>query len=267
VNKTKLWFGLLILLLISIWAITPFWFGRIDFIKVNPMIYNYTEHHSCHITITEPTVILRMDDVRVYSTPVESLIDEVLDNNISIVLGVIPRDLEQDKQIVSYLNKIKKDPRVEIAQHGDNHDRSDFFISEENLIKGNTKIQELIGVVPISYIPPFNEIDQKSLGYIEQHFKVISMKNGVIKEGRIAEISETIGSFYYGNNSDVSNGKVFLDCADSLSKYNLCVVTIHPQEWGLTKLENFEDFRDLLFKLKQLNTTFSTFNKVVYCEE
>ena len=265
-NKTKIWFGLMIVFLITLWAITPFWFGKISIMEITPIIYNSTKHHSCVITIAEPTIILRMDDVRVYSSPAEKLISEILKQNLSIVLGVIPRDLEKDKTIIDYLKKIKINKNIEIAQHGFYHNETDINITEDNLIEGNIKIQKIIGIQPISYIPPFNKISDPSKLKLEKHFKVISAKNS-LKEGKIAEIGQTIGTYDYSKNIDISNDDVIKECKKYLEFTNICVVVLHPQEWGENKLENFEDFQDLLYKLKQLNTTFSTFNKVVFCEE
>ena len=269
-NKTKFWFGFLILFFISLFLITPFWFERINLFSVTPIIYNSTEHHSCHITITEPTIILRMDDVKAHSELTKQLVDETLSRNISITLGVIPRDLEKDNVIIEYLRQIKTNPYVEIAQHGTYHNETDKNVTEENLLKGNIKIQKILGIQPVTYIPPFNEISPNSKDIISSHFKIISKGDGILKEGeKIAEIGQTISTYDYSKNETISTETIVNKCKESLEKTNLCVITTHPQEY-FTKIEDpktFDDFKKLLDELQKLNTNFSNFKNLVYCSD
>ena len=103
-EKTKIWFGFLIIFFIFIFVITPIWFDAVFKENIEPIIYNYSESQSCHITITEPTIFLRMDDVRAYSVPSIYLINEILEENLSVTLGVIPKDIDKDFKLLKYNN-------------------------------------------------------------------------------------------------------------------------------------------------------------------
>ena len=263
-NKTKFWFGCLIIFFIIVYLLTPIWFNSLIKKNITPIVYNSTESYSCHITITEPTIVLRMDDVRAYSIPTPFLVNEILRENLSVTLGVIPKDIDKDLKIKKYLMSIRENPKIEIAQHGVYHAESDIHIKEKDVIVGNEKIQRILGVQPITYIPPFNKINQSSKIFIEKHFKILSAKE-VLKEGKIAEIGKTIGTYDYLKSVDISNEEVYYKCKNSLENTNICVVALHPQEWGKEKLENFDDFKDLLTKLQSLNARFSTFKELVNC--
>src|SRR3989344_6997427 len=122
-----------------------------------------------------------MDDVRAYSVPSPVIIDETLKENISITLGIIPNDLEKDRSIVNYLNKIKSNPRIEIAQHGLYHSPVDSSLSEDELLQGYGIIEKEIGVKPVTYIPPYNNVSASTLRFIKKYFKVISSSEVIMK--------------------------------------------------------------------------------------
>jgi hypothetical protein len=237
-------------------------------------IYNQSEHHSCHITLTEPTIIIRMDDVRAYSYPTKYVVDEVLSKNMSIVLGVIPEDIEKDVNMRKYLISLKNNPKVEIAQHGVNHDEGDLFVSEDQIIHGSTLIQENIGVQPVTYIPPYNKIDDSVLLGLEKHFKLISSAAPDLKEGEIAFLGQTVQNYDYELSQEVNMDNIIDGCKRNIEMYNFCVVTIHPQEYSsdinhatdISK-EKMVRLDNMLKKLKKLNASSTTFNNIVQCYE
>ena len=248
-----------------------FYFTFLDNDKT--IIYNQTQSNSCHINAVEPTIILRMDDVRAYSKLTKPLVDEIMNRNISVTLGVIPKNLETDKDMIKYLIEIKANPNIEIAQHGNLHEESDKNISEESLLEGYGKIQNIISVVPVTYIPPYNEISKESKDIVGNYFRIISGTGGLIKEGeKIAEIGQTIATYYYTTNEVVPLERIISKCEESLNKTNICVINIHPQEYA-TNINNpvildknrFEEYKNLLDELENLNTKFSRFTDVIYC--
>lgn len=240
----------------------------------NITIYEQSEHHSCHITITEPTIVIRLDDVRANSYPVKYVVDELLNNDMGVVLGVIPESLEEDIKLRKYLLSIKDNPNVEIAQHGLFHNESDLRITEKQLIEGNKIIQENIGVQPITYIPPYNTVDASSLSWIEEHFKIISSGESNLKEGEIASIGQTISNYYYTSSEEVDMNKIISSCKASLDLFNVCVITLHPQEYS-TNINNPDDVSEekmerlnyMISELKKLNASSSTFRDIVQCYE
>lgn len=273
-KKTKLWFGLLILFFISIFAVSPLIYHA--FVSNYDSIGSYPEpgHKSCHITITEPTIILRIDDVRAYSVPTHYLIDEVLKRNMSVVLGVIPKGLSEDNSMVNYLNSIKKNKNVEIAQHGYTHELSDENITDYNLLMGRQIIIYTLRIFPVTYIPPFNAVSSDTMNILKKHFDVISINGGKIKEGEAsAEIDQMVETYNYDKGYENSIAFIIAECRDNIEKYNICVVTIHPQEFstkdvGVKDLdkEKFEEFKRLLDSLQSLHARFSTFHDLVNCQ-
>lgn len=273
-RETKIWFGLLILFFFVVITLSPLGLKYVQNSRYGAIVtYNQTEFNSCHINSVEPTIILRMDDVRAYSKLTVPLVDEILDRELSITLGVIPKDLEKDSSMIKYLQGIKDSPYIEIAQHGDEHNESDINITEESLLEGYGKIQRVLGVVPVTYIPPYNDISEESKEIISNYFRVISKDGEVVKEGkRVAEIGQTIATYYYTTNEIVPTERIVSKCKESLDKTNVCVVTIHPQEYAydinnavVLSPERFDDFKELLDGLQELDAGFSTFKGVVYC--
>ena len=238
----------------------------------NLTIYEQVEHHSCHITLTEPTIILRLDDVRANSYPTKYVVDELLANNMSVVLGVIPEYLEDDIDMRKYLISLKNNPHIEIAQHGFYHNESDLNITEEQLLEGNRIIQENIGVQPITYIPPYNKVAASSLVYIENHFKVISSGESNLKEGEIAYLGQTISNYYYNSEEEVEMGQIISKCKTSLDLFNICVITLHPQEYSTDindpddiSKEKMDRLEEMIARLKGLNASSGTFKDIVQC--
>lgn len=235
--------------------------------------YTSKEHNSCHINVAEPTIVLRMDDVRAYVVQVPYLVDEVIGRNMSITLGVIPQNLEKRSNATEYLIKNRFSKYIEMAQHGTAHNESDINISEEDLFKGYAKIERYIGVKPVTYIPPYNKITPEAAERVSEYFRVISGRNDVLKEGEIAEIGQNAQTYFYSNNKYVPVETIIDTCNKSLQQTNICVVTIHPQEYSsnISKPDDlspdkFNEFKEMLGRLQQLNATFSTFNELVSCK-
>ena len=273
-RTTKLWFGLLILFFFIVISLSPF--GIRYFITTENeriITYNQTESNSCHINTVEPTIILRMDDVRAYSKLTAPLVNEILDRELSLTLGVIPKDLEKDYSMIRYLQEIKDSPYIEIAQHGNEHDEDDINITNESLLEGYGKIQRVLGVVPVTYIPPYNDISEESKEIISNYFRIISKDGEVVKEGeKVAEIGQTIATYDYTTNEIVHIEKIILKCKESLDKTNVCVVNIHPQEYAydindatILSKERFEEFKEMLDELQKLDAEFKRFTDVVMC--
>lgn len=237
--------------------------------------YNQTKHHSCYINIEEPTIILRIDDIRAYSTLSPYLIDEIINRNLSASLGVIPKDLEKDRILQKYLLNIRENLNIEIAQHGTNHNESDINITEDVLLEGDIKIQELLRIKPVTYISPFNKISEKTRDIISKYFRVISGEEGILKEGeKIAEIGYTVETYDYSRNQTVPTEQIIEECKLSLDKTNLCVIKIHPQKYAVNinnpvdlSPKKLQEFKLMLDKLRELNAMFSTFKDIVTCSD
>ena len=245
-----------------------------DFSRNKPKISIYSLekiNQSCSLNLPqEPTIILRMDDVRAYSVPTKHLVDEIIKQNISVTLGVIPRDLEKDKNLQNYLIKIKEN--IEIAQHGTDHNESDIQITEEKLLEGNKKIQEILRIKPVTYISPYNNISEDSKKIIADYFYIMSANQGILKINKIPEIGDTISTYSYSTKQIVPKEEIIWKCQEDLEKKNLCIITIHPQEYSYDinnartlSPSRLNDFKEMLGSLKELNASFSTFKELIVC--
>lgn len=258
-------FGFFVIFFIGVFSVTPIFINSIIIeSKTFAVSYTTVEHHSCYITVTEPTIILRLDDVRAYSLPTPFIINEVLKRNLSITLGVIPKDLDKDAKMISYLSSLKNIPKIEIAQHGFFHNETDINITSEEMLKGNEIIQRYLGIKPISYIPPNNLISENSVDDISPYFSIITGEHDTFKEGKIARIGWNTETYDYFNNRSVSIITVVEQCKKAIEKTNLCVVAIHPQEYET--VEKKQEFINLINNLTQLNTVFVNLKDVVFCK-
>ncbi len=109
-NLQKLVFSFIILGFLLIVGIIPPFLSNSKTVYLNEEIsltnidiisYYSIENHTstCYLNMSEPTLFLRLDDVRAYSVPSPFVIDEALRRNLSITLGVIPEGLDKDYKI------------------------------------------------------------------------------------------------------------------------------------------------------------------------
>ncbi|MDP2947391.1 MAG: hypothetical protein Q8N88_04715 [Nanoarchaeota archaeon] len=293
-NKTKTWFGTFVILIVAIAVFAPIsvkpWIegkeisirGFVIFKGPEPMLdfknfttYKNPEHNSCYIFIPNRSIIVRVDDARSFSEPTKILINKLLGENVSVTIGVIPRQLESDKGFVSFIRLIKNDPRVEIAQHGVFHDETDKNLTEEALLYGLNKIQSILYVRPITYSTPFNDdLSPELEQIISKYFKGITGEWGVLKEGRIAELGHTVSNYPISQNDQKNISGIIDICRQSLNRTNYCVVLLHPQEFA-TDMNNpvnissqkLQELDNLILELKKLDANFITFKDIIACSE
>jgi hypothetical protein len=291
-NSTKLWFGILILFIVGILISSPLVLryvlekkdielnivGRTildsEISKYGFTTYGNPQHNSCYITIPDKTIILRMDDVRAFSTITEPVIEEILKENMTVTLGVVPSSIDKDPVIRKFLLETKNNPLVEIAQHGISHNESDIKIDEELLVQGKNKIEKYTLVSPVTYSTPFNSLDSSSEKTLAKYFRIITGEWGVLKEGEIAQLGHTVSNYAYSQEGETSMDELVERCKISLQRTNYCVILLHPQEFAEDinnpeKLDDkkMEELRIFLQDLKSLNANFLNFKDVVTCYE
>lgn len=251
----------------------------ISLAKTNSQLIEYDINDSYQFGITsEKFIILRLDDVQGYlwSQTSTRIIDAVLEKNMSITLGVIPeRNIDKDLILKNYLlNKIN-DPRIEIAQHGTFHNYNEISLLNEdetyNLTNiGLEKIKNILGVKPITYIPPNNEYNINSTkGLSKLGFKIFSSKKGLFFfDGNMINVGYDIQTMYSFEKEPVPINELVDECIKSLNSKNLCVIMIHPQDYHQSDNrtideKKFEKFIELLDKLKGLNVKSITFKDLI----
>jgi len=121
-------------------------------------------------------VAFRLDDIQdFYLTVAQREVIEIFKSfQIPITAGVIGNSFGQDPSIVDYvrgvMENVANNPRqcfqFEIANHGYRHeDFSTFTLDQQNtlLSNANAKISTQLGVVPKTFIPPFNIFDANTV--------------------------------------------------------------------------------------------------------
>src|SRR5690606_17222076 len=77
--------------------------------------------HPIDIKHGEKTIVVRLDDVQatLFKETAKRMIDDALDREVMLSLGVIPKGLDGDKDLVRFLKK--RLCNIEIALHGWDH--------------------------------------------------------------------------------------------------------------------------------------------------
>lgn len=205
-------------------------------------------------------VVLRVDDIQAFAWRETTLkmIDDALASNIPPVLAVIPTKLNEDPVISRYLKK--NHCKIEIAQHGWNHqsDPPEFADLDENeayqrIIEGRDVLEKITDFPIITFIPPHN-IHSEGTG------------KALIKAGFIIISSEGEGYFDFTTSTydSATNrlnpiSEVVGQCKEGLSKKNICVVMLHPQDYTTNNEhdeEKYEMYSQLLSELNKLDASF-----------
>jgi peptidoglycan/xylan/chitin deacetylase (PgdA/CDA1 family) len=130
-------------------------------------------------------IAFRDDDVKPF-TPLDTLkaVNQVhIDENVPVTLGIIPHPREaqdgnqllQDAQFLTYMQSIAPNPLFEFAQHGYTHKSDSLSIAPSEftgrsykdqynrISKGRADLIEAFGMVPKTFIPPFDAGDNNTL--------------------------------------------------------------------------------------------------------
>jgi predicted deacetylase len=292
--KTKLFFGFMILTFALTIIAGTLYSNDLEPVNVfntaTKLVQNLTESIPRSYVITqdtctfnkpdEKTIILRMDDIGAwqYQKTLDILVKDILEKNMAVALGVIPRDLDEDKTTVRWLNKLKKNPNIEIALHGYTHEKNEFMnLSKEQasqrIDKGKNEIINTLGIIPITFIPPYNEYSAGTISALpENGFKVFSAKENEFNiNGNLVSLGHTARTYEFDDSYFVPANEVIKDCKSSLENAKICVVMLHPQDYMINsdtdKLDphKYEEFTKLLNGLDNLDAQFKNFKDTLSC--
>ena len=200
-------------------------------------------------------ISFRLDDVQDYwlaETQIE-IIDLFSEKNIPLTVGVIGSIIGTDERITDILKENLDENNVEIANHSWNNDvleNLDENTQEEFILKTNEKIFEVYGVTPVSFIPPENKFDEKTVSVLKKNnFTHLSAH---IVENDFPQIHED--SFF--NVPSVTETAILLrpslewqlqdiekiknDISQSISKNGYAVIMMHPQEFSLNEIGEYD---------------------------
>ncbi len=227
-----------------------------------------------------PTIILRLDDIQanVYKDIRFTLIDEILQRNMSLVVALIPKNIEYDRELRDYLREKSIDTKIEIAQHGALHDAEEFKTMDEQeaverIQEGFKKINRNIGVYPLTFVPPSNEYSSGTIAALKKiGFKTVSAKeNEYYFDGDLFFLGKTTETYDFANSRFISAEEVIDACEEGLALRNICVITIHPQDYlddqDEIDEERYQEFIKLLDELKKKDVVFKTPREMISCIE
>lgn len=268
---------------INIWVFTPLIEKNLTNLFKPSKIVDYTQQNysNCEFQVQKNTIILRLDDIAAWSYKDISrdMVNEVLERNMSISLGVIPEYLEKDKNVIKWLNTLKYNPHVEIALHGYDHDENEFMNltkdeAVEKITKGKNKFEDSLGVIPITFIPPYNEYSSAvKEALIEENFKIFSAKQDEYEVNDIISLGYNARTYDYYTYRFVPVDEVLESCKNSLRERGICVVMLHPQDYLVAEgssdidYDKYNEFLKLLDGLEELNADFKAFKDVLDCTD
>ena len=227
--------------------------------------------HSCNC------VAFRLDDIQDHFTrdAQKDLIAMFFKENAPLTIGVIGGFLQEDKDLIEFLQNAVSSGPIEVANHSWEHlDHSAMTVDEQrkSIVKTNERIKELFGVQPRTFIPPVNAFNGDTISIMNEvgltHLSASSflkpdsppypLKNG----DSIFHFPETA----FANNVDTPTGvwtvfpndKVLEMVRTSVKQYGFAVVNMHPvayydKEGGkyIYDKESMKPLQDLLKQVKK----------------
>jgi|GEM_PF-2917417 len=222
--------------------------------------------------VGEKTVVLRVDDVQAFAWPstTRSMIVDAEDRNIPLALGVIPKNLSVDDELVSFLKQ--RECNHEFALHGFDHanvgpneEFAEFELLEQEaaflrLTQGLEELQVVTDSDIVTWIPPLNRHSTGTQAALTEL--------GVTRWSTEGEATwdYDAATFTYGANVLTPTDQVLADCASSFDTSDVCIIMLHPQDFTTN---NYHDeakysvhYVDLLDQLLASGYGFGTFVSV-----
>jgi peptidoglycan/xylan/chitin deacetylase (PgdA/CDA1 family) len=194
-------------------------------------------------------VAFRLDDIQDYwLNDVQIEIMETFDKkNLPLTIGIIGNEIGEDQEIVSYINQTILKNRLEIANHGWNHeDFTEFDKETQSLLfkQTNKKLQQVFGVTPSVFIPPYNEFDNNTISAMKENYITHFSSSVTLSESPFPLTNSQLYNFpeaaYTGELSPSSTLFVAIEhkltlsqIQKSISDYGFAVVMMHPQDFSI----------------------------------
>lgn len=243
---------------------------------------------------TRKYVIFRDDDVapRTKFAELQAVNQVHIDKNVPVTLGIVAHQnasagnqLLQDAQFLDYMRSIASNHLFEFAQHGYTHQSvtmvspSEFYgrpyaVQYDTIKKGRDDIKQAFGVVPTTFIPPFDKSDNntlkaaKALGFTDYS---TAYRDFNIQQGQSQGIKVEAASLELSNKSLASlknETEQFLNNPHSVDTF---VVLYHPSDFsgpnGTVNSQRVKLLADYIDYLKGMGRVqFTTFNRSLTTE-
>lgn len=216
-------------------------------------------------------IIFRNDDVAAFwsANTAINVTETFRTKKVPIVLGIISlnrhgQKLAEDDNMTAYLAKIRSDPLIEFAIHGYDHEIDEFKeVSYEDAVfrisSGFKTLRDEFGVTATTLIPPYNIYNNNTVQALKKEFG----KNSVISSGYydildgiaftgfddVLYIPQTTDIYDYEKDRLHSIVDITNSCEYAISKYNICVITIHHTRFAGSGTEIDAKKLDLLYDI------------------
>ena len=222
-------------------------------------------------SITSRMALIRLDDVQAHawSTISARMMADAEARGIPLVLGVIPYNIEEDRQLYQLLHE--KRCLHEIAQHGWDHDYVQDTEAPEfaersyedaylELRHGKRVLERLSREPLTTFIPPDNQLSQGARDAL------LELKIPIISSEGIGRFDYGAATFDYDTDTLVPVDRIIEDCAVTVVRTRLCVVMLHPQDFttnGSIDETKYVLYLDTLDRLQAHDYTFVRFKDLV----
>lgn len=228
-------------------------YALISLIILGMTNHAYAETASCRC------VAFRLDDIQDYylnKVQIE-IINTFQKNDADLTVGVIGNYFGNDQSLVNVLKESvqKNNPKIEVANHGWNHE--DFTklskdIQLQLLKRTNEKVFNVLGADTIGFIAPFNTINTDMSNTLKENGVRYVSANVTMDQPPYNIKANTLyhlpGTAFTGNlNKDntfwfsTSHKETFAQVQSSLINYGFAVVMLHPQEYSVREGLNYKN--------------------------
>lgn len=225
------------------------------FLGMGSQAYAMTD--SCHC------VAFRFDDIQDYylnDVQIE-VINTFEKKNSSLTIGIIGNYFGNDQKIVNFVKeKVQQgNTKIEVANHGWNHEDFTKFSKYEQsslIQKTNDKVLNILGVVPLGFVTPFNVINNDTLVVLQEKDMMYVSANVTtdepphnFKDDMLYHLPS--GAFTGNLNNDdtewlgSTHKETYAQILGNLVNYGFSVVTLHPQEYSIRDALNYANKVDL----------------------
>ncbi len=193
----------------------------------------------------------RFDDVQDHwLNDVQIEVLEVFEKrNLPLTIGIIGDRIDHDEKIITYINEGSSSGSLAIANHGWEHEDFTMYnrTHQSSLIqKTNEKIQDLFGVKPSVFIPPFNSFNENTkdamldngithfsseFDFSTPPYPLVDSQLYNFPEGAFTGELTQNKNFIMGINHKLTLSQI----KQSIDEFGFAVITMHPQEFSEIK--------------------------------
>ena len=203
-------------------------------------------------------VAFRLDDIQDgYLSGVNMQIIRVFeDKNVPLAIGIVGNLFGQDKNLTSFIkSRINMVPELTITNHGWNHeDFRRFNINDQTILikRTNDKINNILGIMPSTFIPPFNVFNNDTLIALRQN-GIKYLSSATDRDPGPYIFSEDVlpyhipSTAFTGSNNEtywygLTHQDTLSQIKESIKKYGFAVVGMHPYEYSDKHTYSYKPF-------------------------